>query len=127
MGPRGRVRRAPVLRAGRPPAGGAKLVLVGVPYQLPPIEAGGLFPTLIDRLGAVELTVNSRQREAWEREALDELRNGDPDKALAAYVEHDRIITAETPEEVRVEAAAWSARPRCGRARRGSRRGGRRR
>ena len=54
----------------------AKLVLVGDDRQLPEIDAGGGFRGLADRLGCVELTGVRRQRHAWDREALDALREG---------------------------------------------------
>jgi Ti-type conjugative transfer relaxase TraA len=78
-----------------------KVVLVGDPRQLPEIDAGGLFRALTTRLPAVELTDNRRQQHVWEQVALDELRHGDPDAALAAYQQHGRIRTAATAEDVR--------------------------
>jgi conjugative relaxase-like TrwC/TraI family protein len=78
-----------------------KVVLVGDPHQLPEIDAGGLFRTLTTRLPAVELTHNRRQQHRWEQAALDELRHGDPDMAVAAYRQHGRIVTADTAEAVR--------------------------
>jgi conjugative relaxase-like TrwC/TraI family protein len=78
-----------------------KVVLVGDPHQLPEIDAGGLFRALTTRLPTVELTDNRRQQLPWEQAALDELRHGNPDVALAAYQSHGRIRTAETAEQLR--------------------------
>jgi len=78
-----------------------KVVLVGDPRQLPEIDAGGLFDALTTRLPVSELTDNRRQHHAWEQVALDELRHGNPDTALAAYRKHDRIRAADTPEQLR--------------------------
>ncbi len=78
-----------------------KVVLVGDPKQLPEIDAGGLFRALTTRLPAIELNDNRRQHHQWEQAALDELRHGNPDTALAAYREHDRIRAADTPEQLR--------------------------
>jgi conjugative relaxase-like TrwC/TraI family protein len=78
-----------------------KVVLVGDPHQLPEIDAGGLFRALTTRLPAIELTDNRRQAHVWEQVALDELRHGDPDAALATYRQHGRIHTAATAEQVR--------------------------
>jgi conjugative relaxase-like TrwC/TraI family protein len=86
---------------GHTQAQSVKVVLVGDPRQLPEIDAGGLFRALGTRLAAVELTDNRRQRLPWEQAALDELRHGDPDVALAGYQAHGRIRTAETAEAVR--------------------------
>jgi conjugative relaxase-like TrwC/TraI family protein len=78
-----------------------KVVLVGDPHQLPEIDAGGLFRALTTRLPAIELTNNRRQHHTWEQVALDELRHGEVDTALAAYRQHGRIRTAATAEQVR--------------------------
>jgi ATP-dependent exoDNAse (exonuclease V) alpha subunit len=75
---------------------GAKVVLVGDDRQLAAIDAGGGFRALRLRLGASELTENRRQRHAWEREALDLVRAGLVDEAVAAYREHDRVVVAES-------------------------------
>jgi conjugative relaxase-like TrwC/TraI family protein len=73
---------------------GGTLVLVGDPAQLPEIGAGGLFAALARHPDTVVLTDNRRQTEAWERAALGDLRAGDPDAALDAYVRHGRVHTA---------------------------------
>ena len=78
-----------------------KVVLVGDPRQLPEIDAGGLFRALTTRLPAIELTDNHRQQHTWEQAALDDLRHGDPNVALAAYRQHGRIHTGDTAEQVR--------------------------
>ncbi|HEX4754649.1 MAG TPA: AAA family ATPase, partial [Candidatus Dormibacteraeota bacterium] len=54
----------------------ATVVLVGDDRQLPEIDAGGAYHGLCQRLGAVELTENRRQREELERQALVLLREG---------------------------------------------------
>jgi conjugative relaxase-like TrwC/TraI family protein len=78
-----------------------KLALVGDHRQLPELEAGGTFRALVRRGLAIELTENRRQREAWERHALDQLRDGDPENAIAAYVAHDRVHIHDLPERTR--------------------------
>jgi conjugative relaxase-like TrwC/TraI family protein len=75
---------------------GAKLVLVGDDRQLSAIDAGGGFRALRLRLGASELTENRRQRNAWEREALELVRAGLVDEAVGAYREHQRVVVAES-------------------------------
>lgn len=64
---------------------GAKLVLVGDPDQLQPIEAGAAFRTIADRIGYAELGTIYRQREAWMRQASSDLAGGRIGAALAAY------------------------------------------
>jgi conjugative relaxase-like TrwC/TraI family protein len=74
----------------------AKVVLVGDDRQLAPIDAGGGFRALRLRLGASELTENRRQHQAWEREALDLVRSGLVEDAVAAYQAHDRAVAADS-------------------------------
>jgi ATP-dependent exoDNAse (exonuclease V) alpha subunit len=74
----------------------AKVVLVGDDRQLAPIDAGGGFRALRLRLGASELTENRRQQQAWEREALDLVRSGLLEDAVAAYQAHDRVVAADS-------------------------------
>ncbi len=74
----------------------AKVVLVGDDRQLSAIDAGGGFRALRVRLGASELVENRRQRQAWEREALDLVRSGLVEEAVAAYQAHDRVVAADS-------------------------------
>jgi conjugative relaxase-like TrwC/TraI family protein len=74
----------------------AKVVLVGDDRQLAAIDAGGGFRALRLRLGASELTENRRQQQAWEREALELVRSGLVEEAVAAYRAHDRVVAAES-------------------------------
>jgi conjugative relaxase-like TrwC/TraI family protein len=75
---------------------GAKVVLVGDDRQLAAIDAGGGFRALRLRLGASELTENRRQQQAWEREALELVRGGLVEEAVAAYQAHDRVVAADS-------------------------------
>ena len=79
----------------------AKVVLVGDDKQLASIDAGGGFRGLRLRLGASELSENRRQAEPWEREAVEHLRDGNIDAALSTYREHDRLVAAETPQQLK--------------------------
>ncbi|MDW3212625.1 MAG: MobF family relaxase [Ilumatobacteraceae bacterium] len=81
---------------------GAKVLLVGDHHQLPEVAAGGAFRAALDTLGdrTVELTVNRRQVNEWERTALDELRSGDVSRAFAAYLDHGRVVIADTIEDL---------------------------
>ena len=74
----------------------AKVVLVGDDRQLAPIDAGGGFRALRLRLGASELTENRRQQQAWEREALELVRQGLVDEAVGAYRDHQRVVAADS-------------------------------
>jgi conjugative relaxase-like TrwC/TraI family protein len=77
----------------------AKVVLVGDDRQFAPIQAGGGFRALRLRLGASQLTVNRRQVEAWEQRAIDDVRAGNLERAIAAYAEHDRIRAFEASDD----------------------------
>jgi hypothetical protein len=74
----------------------AKVVLVGDDRQLAAIDAGGGFRALRWRLGASELVENRRQQQAWEREALEMVRSGLVEDAVAAYRAHDRVVAADS-------------------------------
>lgn len=89
----------------------AKVVLVGDHKQLEEIGPGGAFRGFTERLDTLHLTENHRQREAWEKAALKELRDGDLDVALAAYQDHGRVVTAATASDVRQQIVAdwWAA------------------
>jgi ATP-dependent exoDNAse (exonuclease V) alpha subunit len=74
----------------------AKVVLVGDDRQLAATDAGGGFRALRLRLGASELVENRRQQQAWEREALELVRSGLVEEAVAAYQAHDRVVAADS-------------------------------
>ena len=77
------------------------MVLIGDPCQLPELEAGGAFAGLTTRHQGAALTTNRRQHHAWERDALGNLRHGNSDTALTAYLDHQRIHQASTPDAAR--------------------------
>jgi len=95
---------------------GAKVVLCGDLAQLPEIDAGGAFRALWVRLGGVELARNRRQRQPWERDALDVLRAGDAVAAIARYLEHDRVVWSRQSATLRRTLVAdwWQATRRPG-------------
>lgn len=64
---------------------GAKLVLIGDPGQIQPIEAGTPFRDLIEQHGAAHLKEIHRQKEAWQRHASRDLAEGRLQDALNAY------------------------------------------
>ena len=92
----------------------AKAILVGDPAQLPSIGAGGLFAALCERLGAIELRENRRQRELEEREALARLRVGQSEPYLTFAAEQGRLHVADGALEVRARLLAdwWQAAKR---------------
>ena len=69
-----------------------KLVLCGDHRQLPSIRAGGAFRALAARTDPIELSDNRRQTQQWEREALDQLRDGTPIDAIRVYEANERLV-----------------------------------
>ncbi len=78
---------------------GAKLVLVGDPDQLQPIEAGKPFRDVIDQHGAAQLTEIHRQREDWQKQASKELAEGRSDKALQRYADRNAVSESNNLDE----------------------------
>ncbi|TPJ81909.1 Ti-type conjugative transfer relaxase TraA [Mesorhizobium sp. B2-5-13] len=71
---------------------GAKLVLVGDPEQLQPIEAGAAFRAIVERIGYAELETIYRQKETWMRAASLDLARGRIEQAISAYAGQGRVI-----------------------------------
>jgi conjugative relaxase-like TrwC/TraI family protein len=92
----------------------AQVVLVGDPHQLPEVGAGGAFRALVERLPVLELVDNRRQAEAWERDALAELRSGSVGTAISAYERAGRVTLAQGPDGAReaLVEAWWASRQR---------------
>ena len=74
----------------------SKLVLAGDAAQLSPIGAGGLIGQLEGRVPTAELTEVHRANHDWERQAWEQVRNGEPGPALASYRAHDRLQIHDT-------------------------------
>jgi ATP-dependent exoDNAse (exonuclease V) alpha subunit len=79
-----------------------RVLLVGDHRQLPSVTAGGGFAALAtDPQNTVAtLTVNRRQRQAWERTALAELRDGKVPEAVDAYRTHHRVVAVDDPADL---------------------------
>lgn len=79
---------------------GAKLVLVGDYQQLQPIEAGGSFRGVCERIGYLELSDIRRQKLDWQREATVLLSGGAEAvcRAVDLYDENGHIRVAESLE-----------------------------
>ncbi|ARQ13580.1 conjugal transfer relaxase TraA 1 (plasmid) [Rhizobium etli] len=87
---------------------GAKLVLIGDPEQLQPIEAGAAFRAIADRIGYAELETIYRQRQQWMRDASLDLARGKVGKAVDAYRANGKIIGSDLKADaVDNLIAAW--------------------
>ncbi|HZR90887.1 MAG TPA: MobF family relaxase [Gaiellaceae bacterium] len=89
---------------------GGKVVLIGDPYQLPAVGAGGLFAGIVERKGAVVLHENRRQRDELERVALAKIRAGVGREYLAFAEQRERLVVSEDPLATRMRLVAdwWS-------------------
>ena len=70
---------------------GCKLVLVGDPEQLQPIEAGTPFRDIINNHGAAWLTEIHRQKDDWQRQASRDLASGQIDRAIQTYTDQGHV------------------------------------
>lgn len=70
---------------------GAKLVLVGDPDQLQPIEAGTPFHRVVTEHGARRLTEIHRQKTDWQKQASRDLAAGNLSKAVDQYRKRDAV------------------------------------
>lgn len=75
---------------------GTKIVLVGDPEQLQPIQAGAAFRAVAERVGFAELAQVRRQAEGWQRQASQEFARHRTADGLAAYADRGAVRFAET-------------------------------
>ncbi|WP_165380384.1 Ti-type conjugative transfer relaxase TraA [Candidatus Finniella inopinata] len=89
---------------------GFKVVLIGDPEQLSPIEAGCGLRTLMDKAGFVEINTIQRQGTAWQREATAQLATKQTGLALKAYAEKGCVhLVADAKEQLITAYAAQMA------------------
>lgn len=88
---------------------GAKLVLVGDHKQLQPIDAGGAFKAIQNKIGAAEMVENRRQKEQWAAEAANNIRSGSALKALNEYQRRGNLhIESDTQEASQNLVKTWN-------------------
>jgi conjugative relaxase-like TrwC/TraI family protein len=80
----------------------AKLVLIGDPEQLGPIEAGGLFSAIAQRTEPVHLDEVIRHNHDLDRDAAKRIREGEGREALSLYQSAERVTVAPDAEQRRV-------------------------
>ena len=78
---------------------GAKLVLVGDPEQLQPIQAGTPLKDMVEKIGAVELTEIRRQKSKWQRQASLDLARHRTVEAIQAYADYRAVHTSNNQLE----------------------------
>jgi conjugative relaxase-like TrwC/TraI family protein len=74
----------------------SKLVLVGDQAQLPSIGAGGMFEALQQRVPTATVSEVHRAQHEWERDAWQQIRAGESQRALASYQAHERLHITDT-------------------------------
>ncbi|WP_461428191.1 AAA family ATPase [Gymnodinialimonas sp.] len=78
---------------------GAKLVLVGDPDQLQPIEAGTPFRDVVATHGAAELKEIYRQTQDWQKVASRELAAGNIHEAIERYDRHGCVSRTQVRDD----------------------------
>ncbi|MHB1930767.1 MAG: ATP-dependent DNA helicase [Acidimicrobiales bacterium] len=91
---------------------GAKLIVVGDHHQLGAVGPGGALAALAARHpdAVHHLAENRRQTDPEERAALEQLRDGDINRAVDWYADHDRIRpVADRESALQAAVDAWAA------------------
>ncbi|HAT8266806.1 TPA: Ti-type conjugative transfer relaxase TraA [Legionella pneumophila subsp. pneumophila] len=87
---------------------GSKVVLIGDPDQLKPIQKGEIFRGIAARTGYIELENIKRQQDLGDRQASLDLAKGDIDKAIQHYQDKGAIIITNTkPQAIEQVVADW--------------------
>ncbi|MFJ1267880.1 Ti-type conjugative transfer relaxase TraA [Legionella lytica] len=87
---------------------GSKVVLIGDPDQLKPIQKGEIFRGIAARAGYIELENIQRQHDFGDRQASLDLAKGDIDKALQHYQDKGAITIADTKlQAIEQVVAGW--------------------
>lgn len=89
--------------AGAAERAGAKIVVVGDPEQLQPIQAGAAFRAVAERVGYASLEGVRRQGEEWQRAASQDFARHRTSEGLAAYSDHGAVRFTETRDEAAAE------------------------
>jgi len=107
--------------AAQAAASGAKLLLVGDPYQLSAVQTGGAFGLLAAAQPQTATLTEVRRfvdadgsRRTWEEAAAAGLRTGG-EQAIAAYEAHDRILDGDREDMLSAAYARWRIDQQAGR------------
>lgn len=80
---------------------GSKLVLVGDPRQLQPVDAGAPFRMIGETIGSTTLSDIVRQHESYARQVVRDLRDGDAEAALQALDRRGQVVIATSEQAAR--------------------------
>ncbi|MCP4749062.1 MAG: Ti-type conjugative transfer relaxase TraA [Desulfobacteraceae bacterium] len=81
----------------------AKVVLVGDTQQLQPIEAGGSFRGIYEKIGGVKLTHVRRQDQGWQRICTRMLESDQATTALDTYQAKGHFFLSQTQKEAALQ------------------------
>ncbi len=88
---------------------GAKLIAVGDGKQLPSIGPGGMFDRLANHAPTAELADIHRTTDPAEQKAWRALRAGEPERAMAHYLNQGRLHLSDTRDDAAENAVqAWA-------------------
>jgi ATP-dependent exoDNAse (exonuclease V) alpha subunit len=82
---------------------GSTMILLGDAKQLPAVEQGGAFGSIIARFGGFELKDIKRQESAEERERVRQLYRGETEAVLKSYAAEGKLHVAQTHSEAQKE------------------------
>ncbi len=82
---------------------GAKVVLVGDPEQLQPINAGAAFRALLERIGYADIATIQRQRHEDDRKATVAFGKGQTAEGLNIYAAKGAIRASQTRDDARAD------------------------
>lgn len=77
----------------------AKLVLVGDPDQLQPVEAGTPFRDITNKIGYAQLSEIRRQKSDWQKAASLDLARGNTKHAIQAYEDHGMVERVQSEHD----------------------------
>lgn len=88
---------------------GAKAVLVGDPQQLQPIDAGGIFRSLADKLGCTSLTEIRRQEQESDRLMIHDLISGKADDVINSLMDREMLEVVPTANIYNEIVGQWAS------------------
>ena len=86
--------------------GHGKVVMLGDPFQFPPVEGSAPFHSICNRVGYAELKEVRRQKDEWARLATRLFADGHPGDALDSYAQHGCVTVRDNLDEA-LEALAF--------------------
>lgn len=90
---------------------GSKVVIIGDPKQLQPIDKGTPFRSLLQRLGGVSITEIRRQTDAFDRQVVKDLYDGNARDVLQSLKDRGRLhVCSSRDEAMKKMVADWGAK-----------------